>query len=342
MLSLSNLTKKYAKLVIKPNKENNSQIVANCPLCGDTKGRLSIAAVKDENGVARCFNGGCIAENGLPFSAFLKEVDESLYNQYRKEKFNENLGISENKNLDNILDKVKSKKTEKIKKTETTTEEIVSVFEIDFQLPKIFNLQKVIDTPKAIEYLENRNISKNMTNNYKNWYFSENKFVTVLDKHYFVENFIFIPIIQNKKLKGFYTRSIEEKRFSTIIFPSGDKFWCSKIEIPQKCYVFEGIFDAISSGFENVIAMLSASIPETIPDNEFIYVFDNDATGKKKALEKIEMNRKVFVWPEIWQDFKDINEVLCNGFTNKEISKIIEENVFSGIKAKIRLEMARV
>jgi hypothetical protein len=357
---LNQLTVKYAKLALQGSsikKDSPEQITANCPMCGDKRHRFSVSAVKDDVGVVGCFNAGCILENGMPFPAFLKIHDESLYNQYRREKFDSNLGVlkPDEKPADlNHLLKIAKKTQDKQQSQKTKNQEIKKPKRGilgNINLPKVFeNLEKLPDIPEAVQYLEKRKIPEEI---YKHYFFSKDKFINVLDKTYFVENYIFIPIIQENKLKGFYTRSISEKRFSTILFPNADKYWCSDFKIQQgvRYYIFEGIFDAISSGLDRTIAMLSADLSDEVLEeleNPLpVFVFDNDKTGVKKAIEILEKGYEVFVWPNEWSEFKDINEVLQKYIetfkniedTQKYIKQVIENNIKSGINAEIMLKM---
>jgi len=326
ILDLNNLnlvTRKYAKLVLNSiKKDAPDQIIANCPLCGDRRHRLSIAAVKDDIGVARCFNAGCPAENGMPFPVFLKMMDESLFQQYRKEKFDYDLGLDKPKDLNHLL---KPKKV------------------LNINLPDVFrHLEKLIDIPEAVEYVKNRCVPESY---YKNWYFSKDAFIKVLDKNYYVKNFIFIPIIQNEKLSGFYTRSIEEKRFSTILFPNAEKYWATEnLNKNEKVFITEGIFDAIATGYENIVAMLSASLPDFLIDElkTPIFILDNDKTGIEKALNYVQGGYNVFIWVDEWEKYKDLNEVLCDGISRSKIRNIIENNIYNGLEAEIRINLKNV
>ena len=336
-MTLNQLTIKYTKLVLNGSsikKDTTEQITANCPICGDRKHRFSVSAVKDDIGVAGCFNAGCSLENGLPFPAFLKMINESMYQQYRKEKFNSDLGITTKDkpgNLNHLLN---------IAKKEPKKEEPILG---NIKLPEIFGcLKKITDVPEAVKYIENRSITEEL---YQHWYFSEEKFIKVLDKTYFVENYIFIPIIQRNKLKGFYTRSIKEKRFSTILFPSADKYWSSEPDVEgEDFYIFEGIFDALSSGLEKVISMLGADLTDEILEdlNDPVFVFDNDKTGRKKSLSCVEKGYKVFVWPNEWESFKDMNEIKCLGVSEEEIKNTILNNIQGGFEAKIKLNLRKL
>jgi hypothetical protein len=343
-MTLNQLTIKYTKLALQGSsikKDTPEQITANCPMCGDRKHRFSVSAVKDDIGVAGCFNAGCSLENGLPFPAFLKMHDENLYQQYRKEKFNADLGIiskngSTGGNLNYLLDIAKNKESKEPNEPKEPKEPILG----NIKLPEIFGcLKKLPDVPEAVKYIENRCIEKDI---YQNWYFSEEKFIKVLDKTYFVQNYVFIPIIQRNKLKGFYTRSIEEKRFSTILFPSADKYWSSEPDVQGKdFYIFEGIFDALSSGLPKTIAMLSADLSQDLLDDldDPVFIFDNDKTGKKKALEIVEKGYRVFIWPEEWESYKDMNEILTSGTLKELIAKNIKDNIHRGFQAKIKISL---
>jgi len=331
---LDELSKKYFKLATKNKKsESPSRITCNCIMCGDKKNRLSLSAVNDEVGVCRCFNAGCVLnDHALPFPAFLKLANVTLYERYRREKFNKNL--NSNDNLNSLLG---DKKDEKTKKAEPIKEENIN-------LPDAFGkLVLLKEVPKAREYVENRCVSEEI---YKNWYFSKEAFISVLDKKYFVLNYLFIPIIQNNKLSGFYTRSIEEKRFSTILFPNREKFWSSDSILTKEhtYYIFEGIFDALSSGFEHVIAMLSADLSEEVLEKieKPIFVFDNDETGRNKSIKEVENNNRVFIWPKEWDDFKDMNEALCSGISREDIQKTINSNISEGMIAIVKLKSKKI
>ena len=336
---LDELSKRYFKLATKNKKsESPSRITCNCVVCGDKKNRLSLSAVNDEVGVCRCFNAGCtLNDNALPLPAFLKLVDNTLYERYRREKFNRTLGKDaglnnllkeEKSNLNNLLEGNPKKEKQKEK-------------QLDIDIPSIFQgLIKLTDSQRAVEYVKGRGISEDI---YKNWYFSREKFINILDKNYFVLNSIFIPIIQNNKLSGFYTRGIEEKRFSTILFPNKEKYWSNDFRLgSEQYYIFEGIFDALSSGLDHVIAMLSADLSDDVLFDliDPVFVLDNDETGKLKALKYVQEGFKVFIWPnDIYE--KDMNELLRR-MPREDIRNMIEGNIFKGFDAQIKLKMKRI
>ena len=332
-MNLSLLSKKYFKLAVKNIKrETPNKITCNCPLCGDKRGRLSITAVKDENGVVGCFNAGCIfAETPMPFVKALDYLAPDLTHLYKQEKFKNNIdflkndlnknSINEN-SLNDLLERVKSKE-KVIKETK--------IFSVPEKFLKIFKELK--SSKKGVEYLNKRKIEIQ-----DDWLFSEKNFVEFEDKKYYVKNAIVIPLWQAGKIKGFYTRSIEEKRFSTIILKGGEKLWISKnFNNNKTVYIFESIFDALSSGLDNVIAMLGADIDNVFLEKlDVVFVFDNDETGYKKTFKFLK-NHKCFVWPANIYD-KDINKLLETK-TKEEIKDIILNNIFKGLEGIIRLNL---
>ena len=67
-----------------------------------------------------------------------------------------------------------------------------------------------------------------------------------------------------------------------------------------------------------------------------ILIPDNEPRNKEivKQIERfINDGYSVVLWPEYVKE-KDINEMIVSGKTKTEIQKIINENVYSGIKAK--------
>lgn len=328
------IDRKYFKLAVgTPLKDTLYDISLNCPLCGDTKGRLHMYQKSTMDApLIRCFNEGCELENHQGMSRFLDVVDSTLSLRYKKEKFNKSIdSLKEGDSLNDILSSI-SDKPAPVKKE-------VLPLDSSYKLPKLFTdmLDYAKDVPEAVEYIESRNLEVQ-----DDWLFSKDTFVNIFEKAYYVENFIFIPLWQNNKLRGFYTRSINEKRFSTIIFPNGEKYWVSHGFDPAKpCYIFEGILDAISSGLDNTCAMLSADLPDDFICElaEPIFCLDNDKTGVEKALKFNAKNFKTFVWPDI--DEKDVN-VLLKRLTKEEIRETILSNIYSGLTAKIKLNLIRV
>ena len=105
-----------------------------------------------------------------------------------------------------------------------------------------------------------------------------------------------------------------------------------------KTYIFEGIFDAISSGYTNIISALGAKIPQDRIDElqEPIFCLDNDRTGLINSLEYSKKGYGVVIFPDNIKE-KDYNELHLNN-PSLNIKEFIRENTFYGIMAEVRIK----
>ncbi len=247
--------------------------------------------------------------------------NSSYLNQYKQATFKKTIqNLKETESLKDIMDSVK-KKTQK--ESQESQKEI--------PLTKLFGKAK--DNEECLRYLKERKITPS-----DDWYFSKEKFFEYQGKSYYLLDYLLIPIYnQDHKYRGFYSRSIHEKRFSTFLLPDTEKIWLKNPDkIPE--IITEGIFDALSTGFLNPGAMLGASLSQeyikTLPKNVIIAT-DNDPTGIKKALGFLDKGFKVFVWPDVKE--KDFNEMLQIGYTKTYIKQFILDNTQEGVMGKIKL-----
>lgn len=340
---------KYFKLVVgRLKKETPHDCATNCISCGDKKSRLHLYKNEGmDQALVHCYNAGCVFdEQQMGMVNFLKETNPSLLPQYKKERFKgniEKITQDESRSLNDILAQVTSKTEgpKEIPKKEERCEpaETPKKTGANPPLPKLFTdmMPYAKDCKEAVDYINGRKLEVA-----DNWLFSRERFIKIFDKDYFVEDFLMIPLFQNGKLRGFYTRSINEKRFSTIVFPKGEKYWASDSFNPDETvYIFEGIMDALSSGLDNTVAMLSADLPQELLEElkDPVFCLDNDETGVKKALKYNKLGYKTFVWPEGLS--KDLNEILKEGGTKEENKKMLLDNIFQGVPAVVRLNLSR-
>jgi hypothetical protein len=260
-------------------------------------------------------------------------------------------------NKDNLQNTIKSIKTsnttdmdilQNIKKNiENNPDEKDETHIPEFVLKEFVKCQ---DNPDCFKYLKSRGYDY-FKDVFDDFWFSKNKFFIYNDKKVFLKDYLIIPIYTKIKEKygwgGFYSRCITEKKFSTFILQNTDKFWVSnpKLILGENLknieLITEGIFDALSSGFKNTGAMISADIPESIIDKlseNCILAFDNDKTGIQKAIKysKHKKNFRIFV-PNEDQE-KDFNELLKEK-TPEEIKEYILQNTYKGVQAETRLRM---
>lgn len=311
---------KFFKLAVQNIKsENEHDIVARCPICGDSKYNKNKARLHlyEKNGVTlvNCFNGDCPCQNKTMYN-FLKTFYPSLLFQYKQETFNQTLRtIQEPQKADWMLEQ-----KPKIKNPGILT----------FDLTKFFgNIENCND------YLKSRGIK--YSSNFGKWY-SGIQDLKIDDKLYHLSNSIIIPLYLNNEMYGFYSRNMKEKIFYTWIHPSaiGYKVWnWFNIDKEQPVYIFEGIFDALSAyqcGIKNIIACMGAKIPqERLQElKDPIFCLDNDKTGLKNMLE-YSKKYKVCVYKS---KFKDCNEMLLNGINVKDV---ILNNITTGIMAQVKI-----
>jgi DNA primase len=128
------------------------------------------------------------------------------------------------------------------------------------------------------------------------------------------------------------------------LLPDVEKIWVSNPDVNSSNLeiLTEGVFDALSTGFKNSGAMLSASVSEEFLNKlnpDCIIALDNDSTGIQKTLKYAEKGFKVFIWPR--EDYKDFNDMLRD-FSDKEINTMIKVGAKRGIEAVVELKMKEV
>jgi len=157
-----------------------------------------------------------------------------------------------------------------------------------------------------------------------------------------------IPFLDEEgNLFGFQGRSFKKNanvRYITIILDDSKPkvFGLDKVnvELPH-IYVVEGPLDSLF--LPNCIAScgsdLTTSLHRVVDDkSKFIIVYDNEPRNEEivKKIEKaIAAGYDVCIWPDTMEE-KDINDMVLAGYNPAKIVDIINENVYSGLKAKLR------
>ena len=121
---------------------------------------------------------------------------------------------------------------------------------------------------------------------------------------------------------------------------TGEKVWnLSFIDKSKPVYVFESIFDAVSSGLDNIIALLGISKNSSLENLDLVYCLDNqkvDKTSFEISRKLAKENQKIMVWDD--DHFKDFNEILVYFNGDKTIiQNMILNNVYKGLEAYVRL-----
>jgi len=128
----------------------------------------------------------------------------------------------------------------------------------------------------------------------------------------------------------------EIPKYITIKLDSdADKiFGLDKVDKNKKIYVVEGPIDSLF--LDNCIAVAGADFNNVQGDVTVIY--DNEPRNKEivKQIEKtINQGRSIVLWPDTLKE-KDINDMILSGYTKSQIQKIIKDNTFEGVAAKLR------
>lgn len=302
----------------------------SCPVCGDsTKNKLKargyIFKVKTSLFV-KCHNCGYSDNVGN----FIKFVNPNLYQEYIYEVY-KNKG-SRNSNSDDIPDILKQPKT--------TSNDILSRLKSINDLP--------LDHP-AVQYC----IQRNIPSKHFNLLYYVPKFVAyynlvVDDKKISVNEHprLIIPFLdENNNCFAMQARAFgrEIPKYYTIKFDKTKEkiYGLDRVDRSKTVYILEGPIDSLF--IDNAIAVSGSSFNgptvEHLKSNATI-VYDNEPRSPTivRLIEKsIDRGFSVCIWPDTVQ-YKDINDMVTNKMLPNDIIKIINENTFSGLAAKVRLQ----
>ena len=287
-----------------------------CPICGDSqkhknKARGYFYQIKTNTNF-KCHNCGA----SLSFNNFLKQIDTTLHKQYTLEKFKE--GHAGGRNF------------------------VVEEPEFNFTKPVFkakLDLPKASEVPMAKEYLTKRRLDPNkfyFAQKFQEW---TNKQKQTFDNIVRDECRIVIPLYDtNSELIGFQGRSLVPNSIKYITVMLNDSkpkiYGLEKVNEEKPIYIVEGPFD--STLVENSVAMCGSDIDiRTFGWSDYIWVFDNEPRNREiiKRIDKtISRGDKVVIWPSSIKE-KDVNDMINAG---QDVSSVLESNVYSGLKAKIK------
>lgn len=326
---LNNIDIKFFRLAIGNDsigKETDVDISARCPICSSDERWKNTRRLHlyEKNGVTNvnCFTGDCICKNKTVYS-FLRDHHPGLLGQYKRENFSNTL-----ESLASGADVFANFKQEPTKIIADITTHDLTPY-----------LKPIEESNESIDYLEKRGFSYN-EELFGKWYFGYQD-LKIGETIYPITNSIIIPLYYNKEMYGFYSRNIYKKDFYTYNPEQniGFKVWnWFNIDKNKPVYIFEGIFDAMSSGLTNIIALMGAKIPEDRLKElkKPVFVLDNDKSGFINSLEYANKGYDVYIQPNEYIE-KDMNELKLNHPKIKPKS-IIMNNIFTGIMAEVRIK----
>ena len=155
------------------------------------------------------------------------------------------------------------------------------------------------------------------------------------------EERIVIPFFnRQKKLTHIQGRALDDNslRYITVSLSQGSKVYgLDRIDNTKPVYVVEGIFDSLF--LENCVAMTGSDLnTEDLQDCELVFLFDNEPRNRqivKKVEQIIDMGYSIVLFDDNFKG-KDINDMVKSGHTIEQIRVYIENNTFSGLKAKMK------
>jgi hypothetical protein len=322
---------KYFKLAVgldSIGKQTDDDISARCPMCSSDERwkRSRRLHLYNKNGITNinCFSGDCSARNKTMYS-FLRDLYPSLLAQYKRDTFSNTMDDLANGGNGDVFSSFKAEVKEKPLK-EVHTQDLSSF------------LTDIAEVPKALDYIAGRGLKYNESL-YGKWFYGYQD-LKIGDIIYKITDSIIIPLYYNDEMYGFYSRSISGKDFQTYMseLNVGYKIWnWFGIDKDQPVYIYEAIYDAMSGGLPNSIALLGAKIPdERLKElKQPVFVLDNDKTGLINSLEYSE-TCKVYIQPDDYSE-KDMNELMKNN-PSVNIPSVIKNNLFTGISARIAIK----
>ena len=131
----------------------------------------------------------------------------------------------------------------------------------------------------------------------------------------------------------------EQPKYLTLkLYENKQKiFGLDRLNLQKTIYIVEGPLDSLF--LDNCIAAAGADIHLPTETKDVVFVFDNEPRNRQiidKMYKLIDDNYSMVIWPEGTKE-KDINEMIINGKTKKQIQKIIFDNTYSGLSAITQL-----
>ena len=300
-----------------------------CTICGDSKTNLRKARgylyrSKDQKSfMMHCQN--CKAS--MSFNNFLKTVDPNLHNEYVLERYSEKMHEQKQQ-----IEFEQPKPT-----IETKPKEVIDLL--------FDRLDTLPEDNIAVQYFKSRNLNEKWMN--RLYFVDDVSKINKLSDKYSLNNHeprLVIPYFFDRKLIGVTCRALkgETLRYVTVRIDESKPlvFNIDEIKSDETIYVTEGPFDSMF--LPNAIAVSGTGFNklEELPFNKdkMIIIIDNQPRNQQvvKVMNSIvEKGYKTFIWPSNMEE-KDINDLSLKGMTQKQILRIINENSFQGLEAKMR------
>lgn len=263
-------------------------------------------------------------------SQFIKLLDENLYKEFLLEKFKNDRKFQEHQYEIKIPKYIKNNILKGLKKvSQLSPNHPIKKFIVSRKIPNIYH-SKLFSCPNFKEYVNT---------------IIPNKYSQDSLRH--DELRLLIPFInKNEDIHAFQGRSINKSdiKYMTIIIDDSEPkiYGLDTVNFNKPVYVVEGPIDSMF--INNSIATAGGDIVSTLNGfnkENLIIIYDNEPRSRdtiKKIDKAIMQGYKVCIWPDN-NSFKDINDMILNGYQSYDIEKIINENVYYDLAAKLRLSV---
>lgn len=336
--------KKFINLVsVKLERFNwKSDKLANCrcPLCGDSKKNKNKCRgyfyKKGNDFFYKCHNCGA----GTSLYRFLESVSPQLMKEYALERWkngensNSNYIKPEEKDMFGLFSKPKFKPNSKL-------------------LDDLIPVNRLDKNHKAYEFCKMRKLPEKF---YDILYYCDDfgTWMRKLDPDCLAvgkEERLVIPFFNKHgdvigaqgrllSFKGEETARTSARYLTVKGDKSIDRLWYGlwRVDPKKRVYVVEGPLDSLF--IPNTIAMVGAGAIESLHDrlqsSEVVYALDNEPRNKQiiNYMDRlINKDCKICIWPDTVKE-KDINDMIYSK-SAKEIQKIIDDNTYSGLEARL-------
>lgn len=149
---------------------------------------------------------------------------------------------------------------------------------------------------------------------------------------------------ENRDLTGFQGRTLNGNKIKYITIKISDEalkvYGIDKVKKDQSIQVVEGPIDSMF--LENGVATCDSDLSRAakyLPKEKLVLIWDNQYHNKevhRLVTRAINDGFQVCIWPKTYKE-KDINDMVINGMTIEDVTTVIRENTFSGLKAKLEL-----
>ena len=319
------------------NETTKGTFNCRCPICGDSQKNKhkKRGYWLHKNGVYKYFCHNCGATRSV--ENFLKEFAPDLAREYKLEVLRETQGPSAVDDAADVMSKFESKP------------EFTSLGKRPFK--ELKSISQLSHNHPAKIYISGRKIPSNLhykifyTDNGYSWArkWLPEKFTKDFDGK---DPRIVMPLCDKSgKCFGAVARSIlpTAQRYLKMSWSEESGFVYGLDTLKKdKVYVMEGQFDSMF--IPNSVALGSMHfdlIKRHLPNDEVVIVLDNEPRSKSNVDQLIKANNKgysICVWPSHIVD-KDINDMVCNGMDPTDIKAIIDGNTYSGLKAKLAIQI---